>query len=84
MISDFYLDLNGFRIIRTIGRGQFAEVFLIQDNEDKQFVAKVNTIDEISKAEKEKAYMRETEVFSKTKYPTILRFVGYNLSGFPT
>lgn len=79
MISDFILDLNKFRTIESIGEGQFGKVYLVEENETgERYAAKVNKTG-CADITDQRTFFNEVETYSKAKYPTILRFIGYNL-----
>ena len=82
-LSRYILDLGKFDIKKTIGQGEFGEVILIEERETgKKFAAKVNKKLNINSNVGQKTFMNEVETFSKIKYPSVLKFYGYNLNNF--
>lgn len=89
MINDHVLDLNQFKIVKTLGRGGCGEVFLIEKEKGSQFAAKIindqnphNLQNDQMKQKIQKEFYREIESFVKSKYPTVLSFKGHNIYGF--
>lgn len=82
MISDFILDLNKYQIIKFIGEGQFGKVYLVKDKyTGDQYAAKVNKAKCVETID-QKTFLNEVETYSRANYPTILHFIGHNLSNF--
>ena len=82
MLNNFIIDLDDFRIIKQIGEGKFSIVYLVENKKKlKQCAAKVNK-NKCNTTNDQKTFFAEIEVYSKTNYPSILTFIGYNMNNF--
>ena len=74
------IDLEEYKIIRELGSGGFAKVFLIKDNKTGQeYAAKQYSFD--SKNDKED-FMQELKIHSELNHPLIPKIVGYSMTDF--
>lgn len=82
MQSDLIVDLNEFKIMRMIGKGQFGKVFLIENKKTRRtYAAKINKL-KLSLKREYRAFMNEIETYLNAKHPAVLGFFGYNCSDF--
>lgn len=82
MESESKIDLQGYKIIDTIGIGPFGQVFLVENNDtQKQYAAKVsykeftNEVDQVY-------FASLMNSFSRLQNPAIQKIEGFNLVNF--
>lgn len=72
-------DLNRFKIIKTIGKGQFGVVSLIFNDKTNQYYA---AKEELSNGNDKNTLEIEMRTYSRVKNPSILEFIGYSPRNF--
>ncbi|KAK8846346.1 hypothetical protein M9Y10_020356 [Tritrichomonas musculus] len=82
MLRKLRIKLEKYKVIKFIGKGQFNEVFLVEEKATKkQYAAKVS-IQICEDSNKQIQFIKEVEIFSKVDYPTVLHFIGFNPQNF--
>ena len=80
MLSGLIVDLSDFEIIQTIIEDQFSCVFLVENKKTKnKYAAKVSKTNS-NWTNEQSTFLYEIETFIKTKFPSILQLIGFNLS----
>lgn len=82
MMDQLVINLNYFKIIKSIGNGNFGRVFLVQNTiTNVEYAAKVS-IQEFWSEDLQKSFINEITSYPKVKYPSILSLFGFNLLNF--
>ena len=79
------IDLNKFKKIKnSIGQGSFGKVYKVLNKENNEIQACKISIQPLHSYDKEHLICieRELNILSELKFPSILKFVGYNLHNF--
>lgn len=81
-ISEYILDLDEFTIIKQIGNGGFADVFLVENKTTKkQYAAKVSLIDSTHLQEKD-SFSTEVQILINVNNPAVIKIIGFSLCDF--
>lgn len=82
MDYDLIIDLDNCTKKKKLGEGQFAIVYLVQDNQTKQeMVAKERKI-ECKSADDQINFFKELKAFSMIKNAATLSLIGFNMTNF--
>lgn len=74
LYDDQKLSRDDFNFIKTLGKGAYAKVYLIEHKVDKQkFACKIVDKDLIRRHNKEKTLQTEIEVFEKANFPGVIK-----------
>lgn len=77
-----YINLGNYEIIKQIGKGAFGEVYLVEDkNTHRSYAAKV-AIKNTNDLFQEYNLNNEIKICYTTKYPSILKFIGFSPTNF--
>lgn len=82
MLHDFILDLDDFKEIKKIGESQFQFFYLIREKKTNiYYTARINKSKNTDQVEQYQ-FLNEVKQYMKVKYPTLIKFYGYNLFSF--
>ncbi|OHT14311.1 hypothetical protein TRFO_15352 [Tritrichomonas foetus] len=82
-LSDFVIDLSDYQVIKeSIGEGSIGTVSIIEETTtNMQYSAKI-CHNRCSSASCQRQFLSEVEMMKRVEYPSILRFIGFNMTNF--
>lgn len=82
MLSNSLLQLEKYKIIETLDKGVYGQVYLVEDIETKaKYAAKVR-FKTISSYKDQVSFFSEIEILSSAKNPAVLSLIGFNMQDF--
>lgn len=84
-MDQYKVDINNFKIVKSLGKGAFGDVSLVEDKKTKkQYAAKFIKFDDDDDnlEEQKESINREIQVMIKVQHPTILKFIGYSTQDY--
>lgn len=76
------VDLDEYRVIEQIGKGESGNVFLVEKISTKEQFAAKASIKQCIKNQDQILFFSEIETLINTNNPAILKFIGFSLSNF--
>ncbi|KAK8842164.1 hypothetical protein M9Y10_026393 [Tritrichomonas musculus] len=81
--NDFFFNTSDYEEPnKKIGEGAFGKVYLVENQEGKQFAAKIINVQNILSGKEQHLFMRESSILCKLKHPAIVKFYGINFHSF--
>lgn len=82
-----FLNLNKYKVVKSLGEGTFGDVFLVQDRDSQIIYAAKISKEAIVEVNEENSddilfLFREIKIMSALNHPSIIRYIGYNPKNF--
>lgn len=85
--SSPFLNLNQYKIVKSIGEGSYGFVFLVKDRDNQKIYAAKISKEEIAEKKDDGSddllyLFREIKIMSALNHPSIIQYIGYNPKNF--
>ncbi|KAK8843074.1 hypothetical protein M9Y10_025265 [Tritrichomonas musculus] len=77
-----FFDTSDYELGKELGHGKFGTVYLVENNDNEQFAAKVINVGDEFTGKEQMLLMREFAILLGLKHPAIVKFKGINFHSF--